>query len=93
MLLAIVAGLPGAGEVAAQGTDYDRDGDGLIEIDSLAQLNAIRWDLNGDGAVDATVSADDARSYNRAFPGRNDTGPNINGCNGGPTRTPASTTN
>ncbi len=34
------------------GTDYDADGDGLIEIDSAAQLNAIRWDLNGDGSVD-----------------------------------------
>ena len=36
---------------AAPGTvDYDTDGDNLIEVDSLAKLNAIRWDLNGDGA-------------------------------------------
>ena len=27
----------------------DRDGDGLIEVDNLAQLDAIRWDLDGDG--------------------------------------------
>ena len=46
------------------GTDYDTDEDGLIEISSLAQLNAIRWDLNGDGAV----SADDATNYATAFP-------------------------
>ena len=31
-------------------TDYDADGDHLIEVSNLAQLNAIRWDLNGDGA-------------------------------------------
>ena len=37
---------------AAAGGDYDIDDDGLIEICNLAQLNAIRWDLNGDGAAD-----------------------------------------
>ncbi len=30
-------------------TDYDTDDDGLIEISNLAQLNAIRLDLDGDG--------------------------------------------
>jgi len=45
--------------------DYDSNDDGLIEVSNLAQLNAIRWDLNGDGAVDvATNSA----SYTAAFP-------------------------
>ncbi len=34
------------------GGDYDIDDDGLIEVCNLAQLNAIRWDLNGDGAAD-----------------------------------------
>ena len=29
--------------------DYDADDDGLIEISNLAQLNAVRWDLNGRG--------------------------------------------
>ena len=29
--------------------DYDADNDGLIEISNLAQLDAIRWDLDGDG--------------------------------------------
>ena len=29
--------------------DYDADNDGLIEVASLAQLHAIRWDLDGDG--------------------------------------------
>ena len=29
--------------------DYDTDDDGLIEVSDLEQLNAIRWDLDGDG--------------------------------------------
>ena len=45
------------------GTDYDSDEDGLIEVGSLAQLNAIRWDLDGDGAV----AAGDAANYGNAF--------------------------
>ena len=34
----------------AQLMDYDRDDDGLIDVDSLAKLHAVRWDLDGDGA-------------------------------------------
>ena len=30
-------------------TDYDQDDNGLIEVSNLAQLNAMRWDLDGDG--------------------------------------------
>ena len=30
--------------------DYDRDNDGLIEVSNLGQLNAMRWDLDGDGS-------------------------------------------
>ena len=44
--------------------DYDSDDDGLIEVDSLAQVNAIRYDLDGDGAADDT--ANDA-SYAAVF--------------------------
>ncbi|MDE2999619.1 MAG: hypothetical protein OXU79_11140 [Gemmatimonadota bacterium] len=44
---------------------YDNDGDGLIEIGSLAQLNAVRWDLDGDGAVDDNANA---AAYADAFP-------------------------
>ena len=47
------------------GTDYDADDDQLIEIDSLAKLNAVRWDLNGDG----TASSGNAAAYAAAFPG------------------------
>ena len=44
---------------------YDTDGDGLIEIDSLAQLNAVRWDLDGNGAAD---NASNNANYAAAFP-------------------------
>ena len=32
--------------------DYDTDDDGLIEISTLAQLDAMRWDIDGDGYSD-----------------------------------------
>ena len=35
--------------------DYDSDGDGLVEIHTLAQLDAMRYDLNGDGIADRAV--------------------------------------
>ena len=46
--------------------DYDNDNDGLIEIRTLAQLNAIRYDLNGDG-LQGSVSASDWATYTTAF--------------------------
>ena len=49
----------------AQTGDYDADDDGLIEINSVAQLNAVRWDLNGDGAADRAANV---ASYRAAFP-------------------------
>ena len=49
----------------ATGTDYDADNDRLIEIDSLPKLNAVRWDLDGDGAV----SSGDETNYRSAFAG------------------------
>ncbi len=44
-----------------QTADYDTDDDGLIEVSSLAQLDAIRWDLDGDGASNNS-------GYAAAFP-------------------------
>ena len=41
--------------VTAGNTDYDKDNDGLIEVTTLAQLDAIRYDLNGDGLVDGAT--------------------------------------
>ena len=72
LLLAAVAGLlgiPGAGEVAAQGTkDYDDDNDGLIEIQELVQLDAIRHDLNGNGIQDQATTNENWATYQAAFP-------------------------
>ena len=44
----------------------DRDGDGLIEVDNLTQLDAIRWDLDGDGISD---NADYAIAFSDADTG------------------------
>ena len=51
-------------------TDYDTDEDRLIEVDSLAKLDAMRWDRNGDGAVDDTTDATAVTGYAAAFPNR-----------------------
>ena len=49
----------------AMGTrDYDLDDDNLIDVGNLEQLDAIRYDLNGDGMVD---DASDLRSYYSAL--------------------------
>ena len=59
------AALFGDGGAAAQtAIDYDADDDGLIEIAHLEQLNAVRWDLHGNGRPDA----DDKDAYDLAFP-------------------------
>ena len=42
---------------------YDADDDGLIEVANLEQLNAVRYDLNGDGRPDGGADA-----YAAAFP-------------------------
>ena len=61
-LAALLSGLPALAQTAT--VDYDDDNDRLIEVASLAQLNALRWDLNGDGSPDAANAAD----YRAAFP-------------------------
>ena len=53
------------GFLGAPGIRYDSDGNGLIEIGTLAQLNAIRWDLDGDGSLDVGA---DTTAYRAAFP-------------------------
>ncbi|MCY3738611.1 MAG: cadherin-like beta sandwich domain-containing protein [Gemmatimonadaceae bacterium] len=64
-MLSCAALLLAAASGAASPVSYDSDGDGLIEISSLTQLNAIRWDLDGDGAADNSTNAS---SYAAAFP-------------------------
>ena len=41
--------------VTAGDRDYDTDDDNLIDVATLAQLDAVRYDLDGDGAVDGTA--------------------------------------
>ena len=48
---------------SASAVDYDSDDDGLIEIDSLAQLDAVRHDLRGSG----NPTADGKAAYQAAF--------------------------
>ena len=47
-------------------TDYDSDNDGYIDVANHAQLNAIRYDLDGNG--DPTSAG--ATAYSTAFPNR-----------------------
>ena len=76
-LLAGLALLYGAGTAAAQTTvDYDTDDNGLIEIATTTQLNAIRHDLDGNG--DATHA-----DYVAAFPNRATTTIGRMGCPSG----------
>ncbi len=66
-LLALALGallLSSAGPVWAQAVDYDTDGDNLIEVSTLDQLDAIRYDLDGNG----TVASGDQANYDIAFP-------------------------
>ena len=48
----------------ANAVDYDTDDDNLIEIGNLAQLDAVRHDLDGDG----TPTGRGKTSYDTAFP-------------------------
>ncbi|MCY3543536.1 MAG: hypothetical protein OXH22_05795 [Chloroflexi bacterium] len=62
LLFAAMAGLNNAS--AQSPVDYDADDDGLIEIEWLEQLDAVRWDLDGDGFADDG----NAERYAAAFP-------------------------
>ena len=78
LMLALDA--PDAAFAQAQGTDYDVDNDGLIDINYLEQLDAVHYDLNGDGAADPDANAE---AYAAAFPGAADgMGCPASGCSG-----------
>ena len=68
LLVAAIASPVGIGVAYAQGSggDHDTDGDGLIEISNLEQLDAIRYDSDGDGRADGSDHED---AYAAAFPG------------------------
>ena len=76
--LGLSGGLSSPSPAAAQTptTDYDANNNGLIEIRSLAQLDAIRHDLDGNG--DATHA-----DYIAAFPDRDTNAASRMGCPGG----------
>ena len=63
LLFTVTAGLNVVG--AQSPVDYDADDDGLIEIEWLEQLDAVRWDLDGDGFAD---DGGNAERYFAAFP-------------------------
>ena len=72
-------GAPDAGEASSHWTDYDDDNDGLIDITTLAQLDAIRHDLDGNG----DPASGGATAYNTAFPDRNTSSGGRMGCPSG----------
>ena len=51
-------------------TDYDSDNDGLIDIRTIAQLQGIRWDHDGNGWIRPQNRGTDLTPYNTAFPNR-----------------------
>ena len=63
VLFAVLA-CTAATSVRADSGDHDLDDEGLIEINHLEQLDAVRHDLNGDGQPDATGAED---AYYSAF--------------------------
>ena len=65
-VLALVPAAVPAAAPAQTTVDYDTDGDNYIEVANLAQLDAIRYDLNADGAQGA-VGASDWANYTAAF--------------------------
>ncbi len=63
--------------IVTVGHDYDSDGDGLIGVSNLVQLDAMRYDLDGNGYA-GTVAA-----YAAAFPSPLDRmGCGVDGCSG-----------
>ena len=85
LLLALLVAAAAAGTTlsltraqAANGV-YDTDGDKLIEISYLEQLDAIRYDPNGDGAADETSGA---AAYANAFPVTAGQSVCLSGCTG-----------
>ena len=67
LLLLLVVAAPAGAQVTGT-NDYDTDDDRLIDIDSLAKLNAIRYDVNGDGLRGTVSSSDWTTNYLTAFP-------------------------
>ena len=78
LLIAAAATYGVANSQSANGK-YDADADGLIEVSNLEQLNAIRYDLDGDGQADAESNRD---AHAAAFPGSGSETVCVANCNG-----------
>ena len=65
LLLLILAFTVGIAHSQTANGEYDADSDRLIEISNLEQLNAVRYDVNGDGRPDRDS---DSLVYSLAFP-------------------------
>ena len=63
--LLILTSATGVANSQVSNGKYDVDGNRLIEVSNLEQLDAIRYDLDGDGSPD---SDGDASKYGEAFP-------------------------
>lgn len=68
VLLAVGAAAGCSGSSSGVSADFDADDDGLVEIFNLEQLDAVRWDLNGDGRSDEALASAAADAYGSAFP-------------------------
>ena len=66
--LILYAAMPAG--ASAHWTDYDTDDDGLIEIDTIAELQGIRYDHDGNGWIAPSFRSGDLAPYNAAFPNR-----------------------
>ena len=62
--LLVMAGTAGTASSQTANGKYDTDGDSLIEVSNLEQLDAIRYDLDGNGTADPDS---DAAAYEAAY--------------------------
>ena len=67
LTLAALLSLTATAAAQTPAVDYDTNDDGYISVANLAQLNAIRHDLNGNGARDSVTTTVWA-NYTSAFP-------------------------
>ena len=77
--LLILASTVGVASSQAVNGKYDIDGDRLINVSNLEQLDAIRYDLDGDGSPDPDG---DVNKYGDAFPTSGTETVCESGCNG-----------
>ena len=77
--LATLLSLSATASAQTPTVDYDSDNDGYIDVANHAQLNAIRYDLDGNG--DPTSAG--ATAYGTAFPNRVTTSSGRMGCPSG----------